>query len=84
MELKRVREENDALRVMFQVLSSKYTKLQTQFEEIKSDHSLPEYYDTNKRPRIEFPVAQKPLQIFTRTHPKDNSLVCPFINSVSS
>lgn len=77
-ELKRVREENNTLRVMLEVLSSKYKKIQTQLEETRADLSVP-YLDTNKRPRIEFPIAHKPLQIFAKTHPKDNSLVCLYM-----
>ncbi|KAF7830351.1 putative WRKY transcription factor 40 [Senna tora] len=70
-ELKRVREENNTLRVMLEVLSSKYKKLQSQVEETRVDQSD---FETNKRPRIELPIAHKPLQIFARTHPMDNSL----------
>ena len=84
-ELQQTKEENNYLRLMFEVLSSKYQKLQSLLQEIKADpttddlsprNSIPNY-DTNKRARIEFPVANKPLQIFVRTHPKDDSLVCP-------
>jgi len=80
-----VREENNTLRVMFEVLSSKYTKLESHLQEInKEQHkgmnqigSVTEpILDVNKRRRLEFPTAKKPLQIFVRTHPMDDSLVC--------
>eukprot|EP00256_Glycine_max_P057195 XP_014624934.1 WRKY transcription factor 63 isoform X1 [Glycine max] len=86
-ELKRVREENNTLRMMLEVLSSKYTKLETHLQEInKTQHkgmssnqigsvTVPPMFQTNKRPRLEFPTAKKPLQIFVKTHPKDDSLI---------
>ncbi|XP_054799720.1 probable WRKY transcription factor 60 [Prosopis cineraria] len=79
--LKRLRDENNALRMMLQVLTSKYQKVQCQLQEMRDTDSnqsvlVSDYYDTsNKRPRIELPIAHKPLQIFARTHPKDNSMV---------
>jgi len=86
-ELERVREENNALRVMLEVLSSKYTVLKSHLQEInKEQHkgmssnqrgSVTEpITDANKRRRLEFPTAKKPLQIFVRTLPTDDSLVC--------
>ncbi|XP_028782663.1 probable WRKY transcription factor 40 [Neltuma alba] len=80
-ELKRVRDENSALKVMLQVLNSKYQKVQYQLQEIKGSEpnqiiaSVSDYDTNNKRPRIELPIAHKPLQIFARTHPKDNSMI---------
>ncbi|KAI9107020.1 hypothetical protein K1719_022548 [Acacia pycnantha] len=82
-ELKRVRDENDALKVMLQVLNSKYQKVQSQLEEIRRwdsniqiASSVSDYDITNnKRPRIELPISHKPLQIFARTHPKDNCMI---------
>ncbi|CAJ1972401.1 unnamed protein product [Sphenostylis stenocarpa] len=83
-ELQRVRDENNALRLMFEVLSSKYTKLESYLQEIdkKPDkgissneiESVPTF-DANKRSRLEFPTAKKPLQIFVKTHPRDDSLI---------
>ncbi|KAL2317981.1 hypothetical protein Fmac_031857 [Flemingia macrophylla] len=84
-ELQRVREENSTLRLMLEVLNSKCTKLETHVQEINkakhkgisSNHigsvTVPNL-DTNKTPRLEFPTAKKPSQIFVRTHPKDDSL----------
>ncbi|KAK7377126.1 hypothetical protein VNO80_02546 [Phaseolus coccineus] len=85
-ELQRVREENNALRVMLEVLSSKYTMLESHLQEInKEQHkgmssnqigSVTEpILDANKRRRLEFPTAKKPLQIFVRTLPTDDSLI---------
>ncbi|XP_014504150.1 probable WRKY transcription factor 40 [Vigna radiata var. radiata] len=85
-ELKRVREENKTLRVMFEVLSSKYTKLESHLQEINKEQdkgmssnqigSVTEpILDVNKRRRLEFHTAKKPLQIFVRTHPMDDSLI---------
>ncbi|KAK7383397.1 hypothetical protein VNO78_29076 [Psophocarpus tetragonolobus] len=84
-ELQRVREENNTLRVMLEVLSTKYTKLETQLKETNKAQlkdmssnqigSVIPIVEANKRPRLEFPTAKKPLQIFVRTHPKDDSLI---------
>lgn len=86
-ELQRLREENNTLRLMLEVLNSKCTKLETHVQEInKAKHeglsssnqigsvTVP-ILETNKRPRLEFPTAKKPLQIFVRTHPMDDSLI---------
>ncbi|TKY58050.1 WRKY transcription factor 18 [Spatholobus suberectus] len=85
-ELQRVREENNTLRVMLDVLSSKCTKLEIHLQEInKAQHkgmssnqigsvTVP-ILDTNKRAKLEFPTAKRPLQVFVRTHPKDDSLI---------
>ncbi|RDY00267.1 putative WRKY transcription factor 40, partial [Mucuna pruriens] len=85
-ELQRLREENNTLRLMLEVLGSKCTKLETHLEEInKEQHkgmssnqigsvTVP-FLDANKRPRLEFPTAKKPFQIFVRTHPNDDSLI---------
>ena len=64
-ELKRVREENNTLRMMLEVLSSKYTKLETHLQEInKTQHkgmssnqigslTVPPMFHTNKRARLD-------------------------------
>nr|QFI57432.1 WRKY37 [Glycyrrhiza glabra] len=70
---------------MLEVLSSKCTKLESHLQEInkKAEQkgilsnqvgSVPSL-DASKRARLEFPTAKKPLQIFFRTHPNDDSLI---------
>nr|QFI57457.1 WRKY62 [Glycyrrhiza glabra] len=84
-ELQHVRKENNTLRLMLEVLSSKCTKLESHLQEInkKAEQkgilsnqvgSVPSL-DASKRARLEFPTAKKPLQIFFRTHPNDDSLI---------
>ncbi|MED6170824.1 hypothetical protein PIB30_034818 [Stylosanthes scabra] len=89
VELERVKEENSDLRLMLEVLSSKYKSLQTQIQDINKEseqiigfnnnnsmHRIVDYSTNCKRPRlVEFPTAKKPLQIFARTNPKDDTLI---------
>lgn len=86
LELQQVREENNTLRFMLEVMSIKCTKLESHLQDIKkeehrgiisSNHqigSIPNI-DSSKRARLEFPTAQKPLQVFVRTQPNDESLI---------
>ncbi|KAK7260942.1 hypothetical protein RIF29_27244 [Crotalaria pallida] len=81
-ELQHVKEENNTLRLMLEVQRNKYKKLQSYLQEINNkakqnkSFSLPNNnFDTNKRARLEFTTAKKPVQVFVRTHPKDNSLI---------
>lgn len=86
LELQQVREENNTLRFMLEVMSIKCTKLESHLQEIKkeehrgiisSNHqigSIPNI-DSSKRARLEIPTAQKPLQVFVRTQPNDESLI---------
>ncbi|OIW09294.1 hypothetical protein TanjilG_01265 [Lupinus angustifolius] len=73
VELQHVKEENNALRLMLEDQRRKYKNLQSYLLEIKNNvHNL----DTNKRTRLkEFPTAKKPLQVYVRTHPNDDSLI---------
>ncbi|XLU21235.1 hypothetical protein S245_057301 [Arachis hypogaea] len=84
VELQRVKEENSALRLMFEVLSNKFKSLQSQIQDINKEseqiigfnNSMPIVDSTNcKRPRLEFPTAKRPLQIFVRTNPKDDTFM---------
>ncbi|CAK8569944.1 unnamed protein product [Lathyrus sativus] len=83
LELQQVREENNTLRLMLEVMSIKCTNLQQEIN--KEEHNeiissnqiglLPNF-DTSKRARLEhFPTAKKPLQVFVKTHPNDESLI---------
>jgi len=93
LELQQVREENNTLRFMLEVMSIKCTKLESHLQEInKEEHrgiissnhqigSIPNL-DSSKRARLEFPTAQKPLQFFVRTQPNDESLVCFIITNL--
>ncbi|KAK7311043.1 hypothetical protein RJT34_08915 [Clitoria ternatea] len=86
-ELQQVKQENNTIKVMLEVLSSKCTKLESHLQEILNNKKAEVKgirsnqigsvlnLDTNKRARLEFPTAKKPLQIFVRTHPKDDSLI---------
>ncbi|CAL5206282.1 unnamed protein product [Lathyrus oleraceus] len=86
LELQHVREENNTLRFMLEVMKIKCTNLESHLQEInKVEHKeiissnqiglLPNF-DTSKRPRLEhFPTAKKPLQVFVKTHPNDESLM---------
>ncbi|KAI4316397.1 hypothetical protein L6164_024381 [Bauhinia variegata] len=86
-ELQHAKEENTTLKLMLEVLSRNYKKLHLHLQEITqtradqrvidlSESGLTNNHDhANKRPRIEFPTANKPLQVFVRTHPKDTSLI---------
>ncbi|CAL0333067.1 unnamed protein product [Lupinus luteus] len=77
VELQHVKDENNALRLMLEDERRKYKNLQSYLLEIKNNessyvHSL----DTNKRTRLEeFPTAKKPLQVYVKTHPMDDSLI---------
>lgn len=79
-----MREENNALRLMLEVLSSKCRKLESQLEEInkKEQKGISSYqieslsnHVSSKRARLEFPTVKKPLEIFFRTLPNDDTLV---------
>ncbi|KAJ1381470.1 WRKY domain [Sesbania bispinosa] len=69
---------------MLEILSRKCTKLESHLQEIKAEHkgmissnqigSVPNL-ETSKKARLEIPTAKKPLQIFVRTHPNDDSLI---------
>ncbi|XP_061365281.1 WRKY transcription factor WRKY71-like [Gastrolobium bilobum] len=72
-ELQHAKEENHTLRLMLEILSSKYEMLQSHFQEINNAEQGS--INSNQWERPEFPKAQKPSQIFVRTHPKDNSLM---------
>ncbi|KAK7320643.1 hypothetical protein VNO77_30303 [Canavalia gladiata] len=83
-ELQQVREENNTLTLMLEILTTKYTKLETHLQEIRkaenksfSSNQIGPLlnHDSNKRARVEFPTAKKPLQIFVRTRPEDDSLI---------
>lgn len=88
-ELQQVREENNTLRFMLEVMSIKCTKLESQLQEIKQkgissnqiglEHNLNE---TSKRARLEFPTTKKPIQVFVRTHSNDDCLVCLVITTL--
>ncbi|RDX67163.1 WRKY transcription factor 18, partial [Mucuna pruriens] len=69
-----VTEENRTLRVMLETLSTKCEKLQSHLHEIDNAQQV-----ATKSGSVlvtpEFSLAQKPSQIFVRTHSKDNSLV---------
>ncbi|KAI5393684.1 hypothetical protein KIW84_060704, partial [Lathyrus oleraceus] len=86
LELQHVREENNTLRFMLEVMKIKCTNLESHLQEInKEEHKeiinsnqfgLLSNFDTRKRARLEhFPTAKKPLQVFVKTHPNDESLV---------
>lgn len=94
LELQQVREENNTLRFMLEVMSIKCTKLESHLQDIKkeehrgiiisSNHqigSIP-IIDSSKRARLEIPTAQKPLQVFVRTQPNNESLVCFIITNL--
>ncbi|KAI4337248.1 hypothetical protein L6164_015689 [Bauhinia variegata] len=82
-ELQNVKEENNTLRLMVQIWSNKYKQPEFQLDEIRSEqrvtdsseNGLINHDHANKRARTEFPMENKPLQVFVRTHPKDNSLI---------
>lgn len=86
LELQQVREENNTLRFMLEVMSIKCTKLESHLQDIKKEEhrriinsnyqigSIPNI-DSSKRARLEIPTAQKPLQVFVRTQPNDESLI---------
>ncbi|GAU17685.1 hypothetical protein TSUD_07470, partial [Trifolium subterraneum] len=83
LELQQVREENNTLRFMLEVMSLKCTKLESQLQEIKKEEQkgtssnqigLVPNFDSSKRARLEFPTAKKPLEVFVRTNPNDDSL----------
>lgn len=85
LELQQVKEENNTLRFMLEVMNIKCTKLESHLQEINkeghkgtsSNHqigSIPNI-DSSKRARLEIPTAQKPLQVFVRTQPNDESLI---------
>ncbi|KAI5393685.1 hypothetical protein KIW84_060705 [Lathyrus oleraceus] len=71
---------------MLEVMKIKCTNLESHLQEInKVEHKeiissnqiglLPNF-DTSKRARLEhFPTAKKPLQVFVKTHPNDESLM---------
>ncbi|XP_050217097.1 probable WRKY transcription factor 40 [Mercurialis annua] len=71
-ELERIRKENEGLRLMVEVMSSKLNLLQ-QENKINSSFFIS---DCNKRSRTEsvIPIS-KPSQIFVRTDSKDHSLI---------
>ncbi|CAI8605978.1 unnamed protein product [Vicia faba] len=83
LELQQVREENNTLRFMLEVMSKKCTNLKQEInkeenKEIISSNQigLSPNFDTSKRARLEyFPTAKKPLQVFVKTHPNDESLI---------
>ncbi|XP_061354328.1 WRKY transcription factor 18-like isoform X2 [Gastrolobium bilobum] len=83
-ELQLVREHNNTLRLMLELLSSKCTKLWSHLQEINKVEqigissnqigSASKLY-TNKKARLEFTTAKKPLEIFVRTDPNDDSMI---------
>ncbi|KAK7351349.1 hypothetical protein VNO77_10730 [Canavalia gladiata] len=82
-KLQHVKEENRTLRTRLEAMNSKYEKLQSHLQEISDAEKVctkvnqsgsASYLDTHQRKRPEFSQAQKPSQIFVRTHPNDNSL----------
>ncbi|MED6216969.1 hypothetical protein PIB30_013184 [Stylosanthes scabra] len=87
VELERVKEENSDLRLMLEVLSNKHKNLQSQIRDINKESEqiigfnnnsmhIVDYSTNCKRPRlVEFPTAKKPLQIFVRTNPNDDTLI---------
>ncbi|KAI5393682.1 hypothetical protein KIW84_060704 [Lathyrus oleraceus] len=71
---------------MLEVMKIKCTNLESHLQEInKEEHKeiinsnqfgLLSNFDTRKRARLEhFPTAKKPLQVFVKTHPNDESLM---------
>ncbi|KAJ4826464.1 hypothetical protein Tsubulata_019431 [Turnera subulata] len=87
-ELERARKENESLKLMLQVMSSKFSSLQEKFEDQQkarnirsvSDHdqgddSHQEIHESNKKARIEvFPISRS-SQIFVRTGSRDKGLI---------
>ena len=75
-----MKEDNRTLREMLETLSSKCEKLQSHLQEINNEEqevsTKSDQSGSVLLARAEFPIAQKPSQIFVKTHPKDNSLVC--------
>lgn len=85
LEIQHVREENNTLRFMVEVMNIKCTKLESHLQEINKEEQkgissnqigLVPNLDTTKRARQEFPTTKKSLQVFVKTHPNDDSLVC--------
>lgn len=78
-----MKEDNRTLRVMLETLSSKCEKLQSHLQEINNEEqqvgTKSDQSGSVLLARPEFSMAQKPSQIFFKTHPKDNSLVCLLI-----
>ncbi|KHN29626.1 Putative WRKY transcription factor 40, partial [Glycine soja] len=78
-KLQRVKEDNRTLRVMLETLSSKCEKLQSHLQEINNEEqqvgTKSDQSGSVLLARPEFSMAQKPSQIFFKTHPKDNSLM---------
>ncbi|KAH1124416.1 hypothetical protein GYH30_014237 [Glycine max] len=78
-KLQRVKEDNRTLREMLETLSSKCEKLQSHLQEINNEEqevsTKSDQSGSVLLARAEFPIAQKPSQIFVKTHPKDNSLM---------
>ncbi|KAJ7966263.1 WRKY transcription factor [Quillaja saponaria] len=74
--LKRLGKENEALRLMLEVMSRKYNTLQSHLQGIKEEQMSINLNETHKRARIlEAPFySNKPLQIFVRSNLDDNSL----------
>ncbi|TKY74796.1 WRKY transcription factor 40 [Spatholobus suberectus] len=76
-KLQRVKEENRTLRVTLETLSSKCEKLQSHLQKINNAEQVgTESHQSGSVLAIpELSLAQKPSQIFFRTHPEDNSLM---------
>ncbi|XP_010051128.2 WRKY transcription factor WRKY76 isoform X1 [Eucalyptus grandis] len=71
-ELKRLRKENETLKVMVEVIGSKCSILETHLRE---SHCPPYHHDSNKRARIEeFPFT-KSSKICVKVDEEDKSLV---------
>lgn len=78
-----LRKENETLRFLLGVMSSKYNVLQAHLQERNAEQTglisltggSGSDNETNKRPRTEVPTPNKTSRIFVRTDPKDNSLV---------
>ncbi|XWS26162.1 hypothetical protein CRYUN_Cryun26dG0007200 [Craigia yunnanensis] len=84
-ELKHLQKQNQALRLMFEAMSSKYNMLHQAYLR-KTNSQLPTgcsgltrfgLYDeySNKRLRLEVPAVAKASQVFVKTDPRDKSLI---------
>ncbi|XP_022750324.1 probable WRKY transcription factor 40 [Durio zibethinus] len=84
-ELDHLQKENQALRLMFEAISSRYNMLHQAYLR-ESNSQLPRgcslltrfgLYDeySNKRLRPEVPVVRKESQVFVKTDPRDKSLI---------
>ncbi|KAK7410214.1 hypothetical protein VNO78_00823 [Psophocarpus tetragonolobus] len=77
VKLQSVKEENRTLRLMMETLSSKCRELQSYLQDINNAEQggTKSHQSGSVLARPEFFIAQKPSQIFVKTHPKDNSLM---------